>query len=256
MRKGESWKRATPQGISCIGVHGTSFNRPEHLQVRAPSLIPRPVWPLGAPRGGCRKPRGHGVLGGGAGVSGAFPAAPGRSAAPAGACACAGPDWCAPPPGLLGAVVGRFKSVLLLPTNPVFARPIPLAPGQWRGSPAPLPAGAGLKLRREAQGLRRRWAAASSHLAPAPAATGHLAPATCPARAAVGIRLAPRSLAGLCWGSPLSACQNGYQSVRCHIFWVHSGRCLLEWVGALLPVGFSEELRPGRGRSGSGPALA
>lgn len=36
---------------------------------------------------------------------------------------------------------------------------------------------------------------------------------------------------GVLGGALFPDSQNGYQSVCCHIFWVHSGRCLMEWGG-------------------------
>lgn len=79
-----------------------------------------------------------------------------------------------------------------------------------------------LKLSREA-GAQTALGPASPHLA-----------LVC---VAVRICLAPRSLAGVCWGvSPDS--QNGYQSVCCHIIWVHSGRCLMEFGGFLFSSSF------------------
>nr|XP_012421694.1 PREDICTED: SH3 domain-binding glutamic acid-rich protein [Odobenus rosmarus divergens] len=162
--KGETWKRATPKGISCIlRVHGT-FNRPENVQVRMPLLIPRPVWPFGPPpRGVCRKPRRHGVLEDGAGVFWAFPAAPRRSAAPPQAPVRARRPDC---------------KWLLLSTNPVVARPIPLSrPANGGGSPRrPRRCGQALGL---SCGGRRRG---SDRAGRPPARTWHLhllLPGTC-----------------------------------------------------------------------------
>lgn len=218
MVRGENWKRAMHKGIYCIRVHRIFFfKRVGKLEsagslclfqgpcglLRTLAVCLQKAWHSRRPRG-----RSWGLLG--------LPCARVRGVAArrSGWCSAARlvlgglvgarrPDWCAAQPGLVGAVVERSKSVAAFINQSCLRLADPPRPGPmaWEVRAARAAgAGAGLKLRREAQGLRRRWAAASSHLAPAPAP----APGTCYllGRAAVGIRLAPRSLTGVCWGEP------------------------------------------------------
>lgn len=103
-------------------------------------------------------------------------------------------------------------------------------PGQWRGlpkMPGLLLGEAQLKLKPEGQELRGALGPCQPHLAQA---------RLCHCQDLSSAAFLPSQ--GCVRGSPLSDYQNGYQSVCCHIFWVHSGRCLMEFVG-FLPTQFS-----------------
>lgn len=130
---------------------------------------------------------------------------------------------------------GQGPGAAFINQSDVFLTGPQISPGQWQGRtgvPGLLRSEAELKPRQAGQGRGERRAG--------PARRARLWLCRAPPRGCVG-------------GSPLSGCQNGHQSVCCHIVWVHSGRCLMGWVGEagskVLGAG-----RAGAGRGGPGGA--